>query len=277
MIARFGAFVQSGYILGLQWILATADRGCGTICWVTFMATDLWNAISPWFVAAVGGAIGAALLLPTKFGEVLFKYRFDQAIEDYKAQQGRELERLREQLNHLGDRGRRSNEFEFGAIREVWEKITKAFLATGSCVANVIEYSDLNQLTPEDLEAFLSATGFSDGQVDQIRKAPDHLDMYLKIVTWKSIANAAQENFETNLLLRERRIFMPDTIRSQFQGVIDLLNAARVERKLQFQHPSIPRNQWGNAINRFFNEGDNMFNALAAVDAARVFLGYQFL
>src|SRR5579872_3511217 len=143
---------------------------------------DLWNAISPWFVSAVGGAIGAALLLPTKFGEMLFKYRFDQAIEGYKVQQGRELERLREQLNHLGDRGRRSNEFEFGAIREVWEKLTKAFLATGSCVANVIEYSDLNQLTSQDLEAFLSTTGFSDGQVDQIKTAVDHTDMYKKIV-----------------------------------------------------------------------------------------------
>ena len=235
------------------------------------MATDLWNAISPWLIGALGGAIGAALLLPTKFGEILFKYRFDQAIEGYKAEQGRQLEKLREQLGHVGDRGRRSNELEFASIREVWEKLTKAFLATGSCVANVIEYSDINQLTPQDLDAFLSTTGFSDGQIDQIRKASDHLDMYIKIVTWRSIAQAGQENFETSLLLRERRIFMPDAIRSQFQGVIDLLNAAQVERKLQFQHPHIPRNQWGNAIKQFYEEGDTVYVALADAVNQRLF------
>ena len=72
------------------------------------------------------GAIGAALLLPTKLGETHFKYRFDKAIEGYKAEQGKELEKVREQLSHVGDRGRRSNELEFAAIRDVWEKTVEA-------------------------------------------------------------------------------------------------------------------------------------------------------
>jgi hypothetical protein len=91
----------------------------------------------------VGGAIGALLLLPSKLGEILFKYRFDKEIEGFKADQGAKLERLRERLNHLGDRGRRSNEMEFAAIREVWEKIVEAYVATHNCVANFIQYPDL--------------------------------------------------------------------------------------------------------------------------------------
>jgi hypothetical protein len=67
--------------------------------------TSFWNTFGPWIISAVGGAIGALLLLPSKLGEILFKYRFDKEIEGFKADQGAKLERLREQLNHLGDRG----------------------------------------------------------------------------------------------------------------------------------------------------------------------------
>jgi hypothetical protein len=239
------------------------------------MPADYWSSISPWIVSSIGGAfggvIGAIALLPTKFGEALFKYRFDTAIEGYKAEQGTKLEKLREQLSHTSDRGKRSNEMEFASIRDVWEKTVEAFLATGDCTTNMIEYPDLNPLSVQDLEGFLSTTGFSKEQIDQIRDATDHNDMYVKIVTWRSIANAAQKNFEAELLLRKQRIFMPDAVRTEFQSVLDLLRAAQVERKLQFQHPNIPRNEWGGNVMRFFKEGDPALAALAVLVNQRLF------
>jgi hypothetical protein len=235
------------------------------------MWSDFWIVIGPWIIAAIGGAIGAALLLPTKLGEALFKYRFDKAIEAFKAEQGTKLERLREQLSHVGDRGRRSNEMEFAAIREVWEKTVEAFLATGNCAANMIEYPDLGRMPSQELEAFLSTTGFSSEQNDQIIQAADHNDMYVKIVTWRSIADAGQKNFAANLLLRKQRIFMPNSMHSEFQSVIDLLNKTQVERKLQFQHPHIPRGEWGGAVNRFFSDGDAALEKLAGIVNQRLF------
>jgi hypothetical protein len=103
-----------------------------------------WNTFGPWVISAVGGAIGAVLLLPSKLGEMLFKYRFDKEIEGFKADQGAKLEKLREQLGHLGDRGRRSNELEFAAIREVWDKTVEAHLTTANCIASFVEYPDFN-------------------------------------------------------------------------------------------------------------------------------------
>lgn len=233
--------------------------------------TDFASTFGPWILSAIGGAIGALLLLPSKLGEILFKYRFDKEIEGFKADQGVKLERLREQLSHLGDRGRRSNEMEFAVIREVWERIVEAYLATRNCITNLIEYPDLNRLSSEDLDGFLSTTGFSNEQSDQIRKAKDHNDMYVKIVTWRSIARAAQANFDVNLLLRKQRIFMPDALRSEFQSFIDLLLAAQVERQLQFQHPQIPRKDWGDAISRFFESGDRSLEKLAGNVNRRLF------
>lgn len=233
--------------------------------------TNLWSTFGPWVISAIGGGIGALLFLPSKLGEILFKYRFDREIESFKADQGTKLEKLREQLSHLGDRGRRSNEMEFAAIREVWEKIVEAYVATHSCVVNLIQYPDLNPLSAQELDGFLSTTGFSKEQCDQIRKASDHNDMYVKIITWRSIAHAAQVNFDVNLLLRKQRIFMPDVLRAEFQSLIDLLRAAQVERELQFQHPNIPRNEWGNSVSKFFESGDRTLQELAGNVNRRLF------
>ncbi|MHC2626071.1 hypothetical protein ACVIW2_008103 [Bradyrhizobium huanghuaihaiense] len=235
------------------------------------MLAEIWDALGPWVVSAAGGAIGAATLLPTKLGESLFKYRFDKAIEGYKAEQGTKLERLREQLSHIGDRGKRSNEMEFTAIREVWEKTVEAYLATANCTTNYMEFPDLNRLPDEELDGFLSTTGFSKEQNDQIRTAADHNDMYAKIVTWRSIGEAGQKNFDVQLLLRKQRIFMPGAIHAEFQSIVDMLRGAQVERKLQFQHPHIPRNEWGGAVSRFFEQGDTTLDRLADVANQRLF------
>jgi len=57
------------------------------------------------------------------------------------------------------------------------------------------------------LDGFLSTSGFSKKQIDQIEGAANHHDMYLKIMIWRSIANAGQKNFEAELLLRKQAHF----------------------------------------------------------------------
>jgi hypothetical protein len=232
---------------------------------------DFWSTFGPWAIGAVGGAMGAAALLPTRWGEALIKYRFDKEIESFKSEQGAKLERLREQLGHLGDRGRRSNELEFASIREVWEKTIEAHLATADCVTNFMEYPDLNKLGRDDIESFLSTTPFSKEQRDQILQAADHNDTYMKIVIWRSIAHAETVIFKARLLLRMQRIFMPDDLRAQFQALIELCAAAQLERQLQFQHPHIPRNEWGDNIRRFRENATRDVDSLAASVNRRLF------
>jgi hypothetical protein len=130
----------------------------------------VWTDIYPWIVAAIGGFVGAALLLPTKLGEALFNYRLGKTLEGFKAGQNRELERLTEQLTHLGDRGKRSNETEFSAITLVWEKFVEAFLATNRCIAQMIDLPDFRAMTEEEFETFLTATDFHDIQKQQFEE-----------------------------------------------------------------------------------------------------------
>src|SRR5579872_6779534 len=144
-----------------------------------------WEIFEPWIVAGVGGFIGAALLLPTKLGEAVFKYRFDKAVEAFKSEQGQALEKLRAQLAHLGDRGKRSNEMEFTAIQQVWDKVVEAFMATGASIASMIQHPDLNKMSSDEIETYLGTTEFSKGQIEQIAQAADHNDMYVKVVIFR--------------------------------------------------------------------------------------------
>jgi hypothetical protein len=105
----------------------------------------IWNQIYPWIVAAAGGFLGAALLLPTKLGEALFSYRLGKALEGFKADRTLELEHLKEQLGHVGDRGRRSNELEFTSIELVWRAFVKAWLSTNTCIGSM-KPGDLDEL-----------------------------------------------------------------------------------------------------------------------------------
>src|SRR6267143_291346 len=111
---------------------------------------DFGAIIYPWIVAGLGGFVGAALLLPTKLGEALFSYRLGKALEGFKAEQSRELERLKEQLSHVGDRGKRSNEMEFSSIKLVWDAFVKAWLSTNTCTGMPMRIPRFETMTEEE-------------------------------------------------------------------------------------------------------------------------------
>ncbi len=233
------------------------------------MAADVWADIYPWIVAGLGGFFGAALLLPTKLGDALFNYRLGKALEGYKADQNRELERLREQLSHVGDRGKRSNEMEFSAIKLVWEKFVEAFLATNRCIAQIIESPDLRAMNEEEFETYLTATDFSDSQKQQLRKAPDRQKTYFDIITWRSIVRAQNENFDTLLLLRKQSIFMPPALKDEFTKALDILVGAQVEQQMDHQHRQSGIG-WEKRSDLLEN-GEAMFAALDAAANQRLF------
>src|SRR6266403_1834184 len=90
---------------------------------------------------AMGGAFGLFMIaLSTKFGDKLIAFQFDKRLGVVKDAQNHEIEKLREQLSHLGDRGKRSNEMEFAAIKLVWDGFVEAYLATATCAMSFVEY-----------------------------------------------------------------------------------------------------------------------------------------
>jgi hypothetical protein len=200
----------------------------------------MWDQIYPWFVGAIGGAMGAAFLLPTKLGEAVIQYGTGKLLEGFKAEQYRELERLKERLNHLGDRGRRSNEMEFSAIETVWKGFVKAWLSTNTCVSAMIRMPDFNRMTDEEVKKFASSSGLSDSDQETLLKSSDRQDEYARLINWQNVIQAGKDIYQARLTLREQRIFMPPEITKQFSDVIERMSSVQVERQLAMQHKDAP-------------------------------------
>jgi hypothetical protein len=200
----------------------------------------MWDQIYPWLVSAIGGALGAAFLLPTKLGEALIQYRTGKLLEGFKAGQNRELELLREQLNHLGDRGRRSNEMEFNGIETVWKGFIKAWLSTNTCVGGMITIPDFARMSDEEVKKFSLSSGFSDRDQETLLRSTDRQNEYVRLVSWQNVNQAGKDIYQARLTLREQCIFMPSDLTKQFSDVIERMSSVQMERHVALGHPGVP-------------------------------------
>jgi hypothetical protein len=222
----------------------------------------MWNEIYPWIVSSLGGFLGAVLLLPTKAGEAIIQYRTSRLIEGLKAEQGRELEQLkaeygrdleglkaeqsrrleqfREQLSHLGDRGRRSNEMEFNAIEILWKEFVKAWLSTNTCVSAMITIPEFERMSDDEAKKFAASYGFTDDEQSALLTAADRREEYVRVVRWKNTMQAARDIYQARLILREQRIFMPPELTRQFGEIIERMSNVQVEQRLSIAH----RREW---------------------------------
>jgi hypothetical protein len=220
-----------------------------------------WQELYPWLAPPVGGALGAALLLLPKWGEALIQFRTSRLLEGIKseqsrdlerlkaeqnrdlervkAEQGRELERLRGQLNHLADRGRRSNEMEFGAIQTVWKAFVKAWLSTNTCAGAMISIPDFSRMSDEDVKELAVSLGFDDQDQESLLGSADRKEQYVRLVQWQKINEARKDIYQARLTLREQRIFMPPNITADVSMVIERMSEVQVERQLALQHRGI--------------------------------------
>jgi hypothetical protein len=55
-------------------------------------------------------------------------------LEELKGEQNRQIETLRADIGHLQDRGKLSNEREYAALTEIWDKFSDLHTATSDCV-----------------------------------------------------------------------------------------------------------------------------------------------
>ncbi len=221
-------------------------------------------------IAAGAAATAFIVLLPTKLGEKYLGFHFNKKLADVKDAQNREIEKLKEQLAHFGDRGKRSNEMEFAAIKSVWESFVEAYLATTTCALAPVEYPDFSRMPDADKEAFISDSDISARDKDRLRNASDQNKEYVALINWQQIARAGREQHEARLLLRKQRIFMPKELSDQYMEAIAKLAAVYIQRKLSFQNPG-SHDGFGGPIPEFLGSHEKMFDELSSKSNARLF------
>lgn len=234
-------------------------------------ATEVWAAIHPWIIAGLGGFLGATLLLPTKLGEALFSYRLGKALEGFKADQIRELERLKEQLSHVGDRGKRSNEMEFSSIKLVWDAFVKAWLSTNTCAALSLRIPRFEMMSEEQVKGFAASSGLSEREQEALLAATDRQKEYVAIESWRMARQAGDDIYQARLTLREQRIFMPAGLTKEFADVIEQMSGVQVQRRLSLENPHIREYEFGKATTEWITNCTPIFERLADSANTRLF------
>jgi molybdopterin-guanine dinucleotide biosynthesis protein len=201
-------------------------------------------------------------LLPTKFGERLLSHHFDAKIAALKHEQEKELGKLHAELDHLKDRGIRSNEREYDAVSTVWESFVEAFLATKRCVVQFMSFPDLNKLSDDDAGDFLRAEGFTERETERVIISEDRNRAYSNAHRVRMINLAGDAVLKVIELLQKQSAFVPQALAIQFDAAINLLNDARLEQYMARRPLVAGQLKLDRSMSLVGNEGRQTFEQL---------------
>ena len=174
------------------------------------------------------GLTAAALWVAGRFlGEKLFGHWLDGRLQrqkqarevelaKLKSEQDRQIEKLRGDIGHLQDRGRRANEQEFSALATIYDKLEDLFDATNRCVSVYVSAPNLDRMDDEALIRFLEENKFTPGEKAALQNAKDRPATFSQVMALRSVAQAqgAYDDFRT--ALDRQSIFIPKTLVDQF-------------------------------------------------------------
>lgn len=187
-------------------------------------------------LAALGltGAVAAAAAywIFQTFAKGWLDSHFQRDLEELKAANTREAERLKADLGRYADRAAKFHAREYEVLPEVWGLMNKAYGAAYSAISSFQQYADLNAMTGPKLEAWFNGSGLEEFQKDEIRNTADKNDRYSKILTWKQIgeANKAVSEFHNYLILQG--VFVEEEIAKKMTAAGRLMQVALINRTM---------------------------------------------
>lgn len=236
--------------------------------------TDLIHFVTPIALAGATSLASFLFLLPTKIGEKLVGHHFEAKITDLRHEQATELGRLQAGLDHLKDRGIRSNEREYQAISGVWESFVDAFQATRRCVAQFQSFPDLSKLSEDEVTEFLSDGGITGRQATSIIQSKDRNAAYSRTDRLRLIYVAGEDVLKAKALLDKQCVFIPNSLAAQFNQSINMLNELRIEQYMSSRSDIGPL-KVDRSIALIGNEGTWLFEHLRDAVRARLLRAMQ--
>jgi hypothetical protein len=218
-------------------------------------------------------AYGAAVLTflgvaPTKLGEKFLGHLLERKLSTLRHEQDEKLEALKEQLAHLGDRAKRSNEREFEALASIWTRFVEAYLSAQACAHAFTSHPDLTQMSAEDLQTFLQGTELADLQKKHVLDASDRNRAFARMLKMRSINKARDDIFDARLRLRTNGIFVPAELSAQFSSALEVLSKAQVQRYIESERDE--GSYGGKEVEFLIINGERIFSELTTAVRMRL-------
>jgi hypothetical protein len=117
-------------------------------------------------------------------------------LEKLRNEQNRQIELLRADIGHLQDRGKHSNEREYAALTEIWEKFSDLHTLTNICIRVFMQPPDLERMDDDGIAKFLDKNDFTEDERVAVRNAANKNDGFSRVVNVRSIAQARRAYFD---------------------------------------------------------------------------------
>jgi hypothetical protein len=235
---------------------------------------EIWE----WFknglaiLSAAGITLSAVVLaaygLFKVWGAKWLDSKFAAQLEAYKAEQARELERLRHKINSAFDRTKRLHDREYEILPDVWQKLVEAKRWVDSYLAPYQEYSDVRRMDNLELEAFLADARFSDVQRREVRDSIDRQRAYVRLYEIRRSFDVMDRIREASISLSKNGIFVVPALRDDMKRYIDLAAAAVLEK--QTNHEQKPPGRMKDEVEKLKHEGNPLFASIETAVAARL-------
>ena len=201
-----------------------------------------WAAVGDYLLPIGLGGAGAfaafIALLPSKLGERLVGHYFEKRIADLKHDQSKELGKLQSELDHFKDRGTRSNEREYQAISQTWERFVEAFRATKASIIQFLHYPDLDRMPDDAVTSFLEANSVPETSRSFILAAANKKEAFSNYVRNKCINDAGAAIEAMRDCLGKQSVFIPADLYQQFDAALTRLHGAWAEQAIATRYDS---------------------------------------
>ncbi len=197
-------------------------------------AEILTNVLAAFAALGITGlvATGAAYWLFKTFAKGWLDSHFQKDLEDLKAANAREVERLKADLGRYADRATKFHAREYEVLPEAWGLMNRAYGACHDAISVFQRHADPNSMTGPQLEAWLEGSGLKDFQKAEVRGAGDKSEKYLTFLIWKQIAAAERSltDFQNYIILQG--VFIDEELSGEMMDSGKSMRMALISRSM---------------------------------------------
>jgi hypothetical protein len=168
-------------------------------------------------------------------GEKWIESKFAERLEAYKHAKVKNLEEVRFRISSIFNRVTKLHDKEFEILPEVWGKLNDAYLAVLRCVYRIRQHPDLNRLSEDQLQDFLTKNGFPEKEIQSVKQSDDRIVSYGNVITYRQIGEADLATLEFRATLTKYRIFLMPDLRERFDNIEERLSAIWISHRVGVQ------------------------------------------
>ena len=229
---------------------------------------EIADSLAPIALGGVGALATFVVLLPSKLGKRLMSQYFEKRVADLKHEQSKEMGKVQADLDHLKDRGTRSNEREYQAITQTWERFVEAFRATKTAIVQFMRYPDLDRMSGDDVKSFLDANDVPERSQPYILEASDKKRAFTNYVRNKALNDAGSAIETVRDTLLKQSVFIPAGLYQQFDAAVSRLHGAWVQQTMEDAYQN--RGDQVDSMALIGSEGQSVYETLRDAVRARL-------